>query len=36
MSPEALDEYELFKRRPLCEAAQIAVRREARALCGGD
>ena len=25
-----------FKRRPVCEAAQIAERHEARALCGGD
>ena len=25
-----------FKWRPVCEAVQIAVRREARALCGGD
>ena len=25
-----------FKRRPVCEAAQIAVRHEARTLCGGD
>ena len=25
-----------FNRRPVCEAAQIAVRHEARALCGGD
>ena len=25
-----------FKWRPVCEAAQIAIRHEARALCGGD
>ena len=25
-----------FKRRPVCEAAQIVVMHEARALCGGD
>ena len=32
----AIESMKPFKRRPVCEAAQIAVRHEARALCGGD
>ena len=31
----AIASIKLFKRRPVCEAVQIAVRHEVRALCGG-